>query len=226
MGFPENLQSVQKRIAEAAARSGRKPVEITLVAVTKTFPLEAIRQAYEGGLRDFGENRVQDALGKISELPADVRWHLIGQLQTNKINKIIGKFTLVHSVDSFHLAEALSARVGEADQEILLEVNTSGEGSKSGVAPAEAMVVAEKIALLPHLKFKGLMTVGPLTGDRQKQREAFKKLKSIFENIRSEKWAGNGFSVLSMGMSSDFEAAIEEGSTMVRVGTALFGTRQ
>lgn len=226
MDFPDHLHQIQNRIAEAAARSGRKPGDITLLAVTKTFPIETIRQAYEAGLREFGENRVQEALGKMSALPADVHWHLIGQLQTNKINRITGKFVLVHSVDSLRLAEALSVRIGEAGQDILLEVNTSGEESKSGVKPEETVGAAEKIAALPRLKLKGLMTVGPLTEDTQKQRAAFKKLKGLFDEIRGKGLAGSDFSILSMGMSSDFEVAIEEGSTLVRVGTALFGSRQ
>ena len=226
MNIRDRILEVQNRMAQAAARAGRKPEEIALLAVTKTFPIETLRQAYEAGLRDFGENRVQEALGKMSDLPSDIRWHLIGQLQTNKINKIIGKFVLIHSVDSLHLAEALSARVGEGRQDILLEVNTSGEETKSGVRPAEAVTAAQKITALPHLKLKGLMTVGPLTNDAPWQREAFKRLKGLFGEIRGMGWAGPDFSILSMGMSSDYEIAIEEGSTLVRVGTALFGSRQ
>lgn len=225
MEFSETLHQVKTRIAEAAIRAKRKPEEITLLAVTKTFPTEIIWQAYEAGLRNFGENRVQEALGKVAELPADICWHLIGQLQTNKINKVIGRFALIHSVDSFHLAEALSARVGAAGQDVLLEANTSGEINKSGVGPEEAIAVAEKIAALPHLRLKGLMTVGPLTEEESKQRAAFKKLKGLFDEIRVKDWAGPAFSILSMGMSSDFEIAIEEGSTLIRVGTALFGSR-
>lgn len=226
MEIRDRILEVQKRMAEAAAHSHRKPEEVTLLAVAKTFPPETIRQAYEAGLREFGENRVREALEKIGGLPPDIRWHLIGQLQTNKINKVIGKFVLIHSVDSIHLAQALSARVGGASQDILLEVNTSGEGSKSGVQPADAVATAEKIFQLPGLNLKGLMTVGPLTEDNQKQREAFKRLKGLFDEIRCKDWAGTAFSILSMGMSSDFETAIEEGSTLVRVGTALFGSRQ
>ncbi len=225
MGFHNRFHQVRTRIAEAAARSGRKSGEITLLAVTKTFPVGTIREAYEAGLRDFGENRVQEALVKITELPTDIRWHLIGQLQTNKINKIIEKFVLIHSVDSLHLAEAISNRLAEVPQGILLEVNTSGEESKSGVRPIEAVVVAEKISSLSNLKLKGLMTVGPLTENAQIQRDAFKRLKDLFDEVRRKSWASPDFSTLSMGMSSDFEIAIEEGSTMVRVGTALFGGR-
>ncbi len=226
MGFLENLRLVQNRIAEASARAGRNPAEVNLLAVTKTLPIDTIRQAYDAGLREFGENRVQEALGKINVLPTDIRWHLIGQLQTNKINKVVGKFILIHSLASLHLAEALYARLGGASQDLLLEVNTSGEASKSGVQPAVAVETAGKIAMLPGLHLKGLMTVGPLTEDSKKQREAFRKLKELFNEIRGKAWAGSAFSTLSMGMSSDFEIAIEEGSTLIRVGTALFGARQ
>ncbi len=226
MGFSENLHLVQNRIAEAAVRVGRKPEEISLLAVTKTFPPETIRQAYGVGLREFGENRVQEALGKMEGLPADSHWHLIGQLQTNKINKIIGRFTLIHSVDSIQLAQALSARLSGSTQDILLEVNTSGEASKSGVRPEESIETAKRVASLPGLHLKGLMTVGPLTVEVSKQREAFKGLKGLFDDMRGKEWAGSAFSALSMGMSSDFEIAIEEGSTLVRLGTALFGARQ
>jgi PLP dependent protein len=226
--FPEfktRLQEIRDRISRAVARFNQKPDRVTLLAVTKTIPLEIIQMAYEAGLRDFGENRVQEALEKIGQLPPDIHWHLIGQLQTNKINKIGRKFVLVHSVDSVHLAEALSARMGSENQDILLEVNTSGEASKAGVSPQEALVAAEKVSQLPGLKLKGLMTVGPLTEDAGRQREAFKKLKGLFDEIRQTSWAGPSFSILSMGMSGDFEAAIEEGSTLVRIGTALFGKR-
>jgi PLP dependent protein len=226
MEFQDRLQEVRNRIAEAAVRTARKPEDITLLAVTKTFPVEVLREAYRAGLRDFGENRVQEALGKMYELPTDIRWHLIGQLQTNKINKIIGKFVLIHSVDALRLAEAISSRAEEHPQEILLEVNTSGEANKSGVQPEETVSVVEKIFWLPRLKLRGLMTVGPMTENPLKQREVFKRLKGLFDEIRATISPGPDFSILSMGMSADFETAIEEGSTLVRVGTALFGHRQ
>lgn len=225
MEFSDKLKELQGRIAEAAARSGRSASLITLVAVTKTHPVEVIREAYGAGLRHFGENRVQEALLKIEALPSDIQWHLIGQLQTNKINKILGKFTLVHAVDSWDLAQALSARVGEDGQDILLEVNSSGEASKAGVAPDRALELAERVAGLPGLRLRGLMTVGPLTEDPGRQREAFKRSKGLFDEMRGLNWTGKDFSTLSMGMSGDFEIAIEEGSTLVRVGTALFGAR-
>lgn len=223
--FSGTLREIRGRISEAAVRSRRKPEEVTLLAVTKTLPAAVVQGAYDAGLRDFGENRIQEVLEKMPLLPLDIRWHLIGQLQTNKINKIIGKFTLIHSIDSLRLAEALSARLGEAVQDILLEVNTSGEQNKSGVSPGEAVAAAEAFSKLPGLRLNGLMTVGPLTDNGQKQKESFKKLRDLFEAIRKKEWAGPSFSVLSMGMSGDFEKAIEEGSTLVRVGTALFGPR-
>lgn len=212
-------------MVEAVTRSGRKPADVTLLAATKTFPFETLRAAYEAGLRDFGENRVQEALDKIPLLPSDIRWHLIGQLQTNKINKTVGKFVLIHSVESLHLAQALSQRVAAAPQDILLEVNTSGEASKSGVELDAALSTAETISQLPNLHLRGLMTVGPLTEDGSKVRDVFKRLKVLFEESRKKEWSGQSFDILSMGMSGDFEAAIEEGSTLVRIGSALFGPR-
>lgn len=218
-------KEVRDRMAQAAARSGRSPDKVTLLAVTKTFPLEVLKAAYGAGLRDFGENRVQEALEKIPQLPMDIGWHLIGQLQTNKINKTLGQFVLIHSVDSLDLAQAMSQRMAVYPQDVLLEVNTSGEASKSGVDPEEAVATAEAISRLPHLHLRGLMTVGPLSEDRDKVRDAFKRLKGLFEQCGEEEWAGTKFDTLSMGMSGDFEIAIEEGSTLVRVGSALFGSR-
>jgi pyridoxal phosphate enzyme (YggS family) len=158
-------------------------------------------------------------------LPHDIRWHLIGQLQSNKINKIPGRFHLVHSVDSSDLGRAMSQRLASAPQEILLEVNTSGEASKSGVEPEAAIQTVRELLSLPHLTLRGLMTVGPLTEDPRRQREAFQILRRLFDLVRSRGDAGSRFDILSMGMSSDYEMAIEEGSTLVRVGTALFGQR-
>jgi hypothetical protein len=223
--FETRWRDVRRRISRAAELSRRDPAAILLVAVTKTHDVPTIREAYDRGLRDFGENRVAEVLGKISSLPPDARWHLVGQLQTNKINKIPGKFVLVHSVDSTALGRAMSQRLAATPQEILLEVNTSGEGAKSGVAPADAVQAARELISLPHLSLRGLMTVGPLTDDSSVQRSAFRALKGLFDLIRAEGFAGDGFDTLSMGMSSDFEIAIEEGSTLVRVGTALFGER-
>jgi pyridoxal phosphate enzyme (YggS family) len=220
----ERIDEIQGRIAAAAVRSGRSAQAVTLLAVTKTFPVEKIQQAYEAGLRQFGENRVQEALEKQTRLPADIQWHLIGQLQTNKINKALGRFTLIHSIDSIKLATGLSQRL-EADQDILLEVNSSGEAAKAGFAPGDLPLLFSEIDRLPRLKIRGLMTVGPLEGDLKVKRGAFKLLKELFEVLKPTARRPGDFSVLSMGMSGDFEMAIEEGSTLVRVGTALFGDR-
>ncbi len=225
MDIQNQIHDIQKRIQDSAAKVGRNPSEIILLAVTKTVSIENIEKAYDAGLKDFGENRVQEALEKIPLLPWDVRWHLIGQLQTNKINKTLGRFVLIESVDSLSLAEAISNRQGDRSQNVLLEINTSGEASKSGVDTSLALQAARAIYKLPQIKLKGLMTVGPLTEDRVKQRDAFKKLGELFEKIKSEIKTENSFSVLSMGMSGDFEMAIEEGSTLVRVGSAIFGNR-
>jgi hypothetical protein len=225
MDIPNQIRDVQKRIQDAAARVGRNPSDVLLLAVTKTISTENIKKAYDAGLREFGENRVQEALEKIPTFPSDVRWHLIGQLQTNKINKTLGRFVLIQSIESLELARAVSSRQGADVQDVLLEVNTSGETSKSGVDPAQAVLVAGSFFEMKQLRLRGLMTVGPLTEDRQKQRDAFKKLKELFDQIRSQKSMDDPFSILSMGMSGDFEMAIEEGSTLVRVGSAIFGAR-
>lgn len=224
VSFAQSLSEIRGRIGESAVRSGRNPGAITLLAVTKTFSHMAIQEAYDCGLRLFGENRVQESLEKIPFLPSDIHWHLIGQLQTNKINKIIGKFDLVHSIDSLELALALSKRLQGQNQDILLEVNTSGEKTKSGVDSATALEVAGKISGLQGLRLRGLMTVGPLTEDHNRQRGAFKTLRKLFE--QAAVGLGPGFDILSMGMSADFEMAIEEGSTLVRLGSALFGNRR
>jgi pyridoxal phosphate enzyme (YggS family) len=218
------IQEIQKRIEDAAVRSGRKSSDVTLLAVTKTFSVEQIQEAYDLGLRQFGENRVQEALGKIERLPRDIQWHLIGQLQTNKVNKVLERFNLIHSVDSIKLAQALSARL-EKDQDILLEVNTSGEPTKAGFSSSEILDFVSSIDGLPHLKIRGLMTIGPLTDFPEKRREAFKRLRELFLKVKNKIETEKDFSVLSMGMSGDFEVAIEEGATIVRIGKALFGER-
>ncbi len=223
MNIAQRISEIRGRMGEAAARSGRPPQSVSLLAVTKTFPAETIQAAYDCGLRHFGENRVQESLEKMPFLPQDIHWHLIGQLQTNKINKTIGKFDLIHSIDGVDLAQALSKRLGENPQDILLEVNTSGETSKSGIPPDRALAAIREIGSLPKLRLRGLMTVGPLAEDAARQRDAFKTLKELFDRAAGS--AGPAFDILSMGMSGDFEMAIEEGSTLVRVGSALFGGR-
>ena len=225
MELEDRLREVRAKIAEAASKSDRSFDTVTLLAVTKTFPVETLQHAYDLGLRAFGENRVQEALSKMDALPSDIQWHLIGQLQTNKINKTLDKFVMIQSIDSIHIAQGLSTRLAGRSQDVLLEVNTSGETSKSGVSPEDTLSYAQEVAGFPGLNLRGLMTVGPLTDSKRAQREAFKKLKGLFEAVKGKAFAGEGFSVLSMGMSSDFTTAIEEGSTLVRIGSALFGKR-
>ncbi len=223
----ENLKRVRERIARAAVRSGRQPEEIRLVAVTKTVPPERINEAIRAGVRSIGENRVQEAREK-KEQVEPVEWHLVGHLQTNKVKYAVKLFDLIQSVDSLHLAEEISKRCGKLGVEmpILVEVNTSGEETKFGVEPGRAIELVEQVAALPHLKILGLMTIGVFSDDVPAVRRCFTTLRNLAEEIRRLQISGVEMKYLSMGMSSDFEIAIEEGSNMVRIGTAIFGPRQ
>ena len=223
----DKLDLVRLRIEKACLRSKRTPDEVKVVLVTKQVDPSLIKEAYEAGIRDFGENRVQDWLGKKDELPADIKWHLIGHLQTNKTKDWIGQTELVHSVDSERLAETIEAEAAKQNVKVdcLLQVNTSGEQSKFGVAPEGLAKLVGKVSELSHLQLKGLMTIGPFTEDMSKVRLAFKKLRELFLEMK-KKFPAQDWKTLSMGMSSDFEVAIEEGSTLVRIGTAVFGARK
>jgi len=217
-----NLQAVRRRISEALQGDRR---EVTLVAVSKTQPPERIREASREGCRDFGENYVQEAIAKMAllrDVPA--RWHFIGQLQTNKAKEIAMHFDWVHGVDRARAAAALSrARpAGRSPLDVCLQVNISGEASKGGVTPGQALALAREVAPIPNLRLRGLMGMASFTDDTARQREQFATLRSAFEEIRA---AGIEMDTLSMGMSGDFESAIAEGSTMVRIGTAIFGAR-
>lgn len=207
---------VEERIKKAALRAGRSLDEITLVVVTKNHPLQEIMPVYEQGFLDFGENRVQEALLKMEESPHDIRWHFIGHLQKNKISKILGKFHLIHSVDSFELAESLSRASHAANlvTNILLQVNVSEEATKQGLSPENWEKVKQELFSLPHLKIEGLMTMAPLTDDTALIRNVFQKLKKMRDSWRLKH--------LSMGMSNDFEIAVEEGATLLRIGSAIF----
>ncbi len=222
----KNLVEIEKRISKACARAGRKRQEITLIAVSKTFPAQVIQQAYEAGLRIFGENRPQELRDKSRVLPQDIEWHFIGHLQTNKIKYVLPTARLIHSVDSLHLARTLSdfARKKGWTVPVLMEVNTSGEPTKFGFAPQEVPQAFEQMADLPNLELRGLMTIGPLTDDILRIRRAFQSLSALRETLRKE-WGEHKTAFLSMGMSGDFEIAIEEGSTHIRLGTAIFGKR-
>ncbi|MDI6739848.1 MAG: YggS family pyridoxal phosphate-dependent enzyme [Candidatus Edwardsbacteria bacterium] len=226
----DNLAFVRERIALAAAQSGRTADDITLVAVTKTFPPETIRQGIEAGITIIGENWVQEALEKHPAIGNAVSWHLIGHLQSNKAKKAVEIFSLIHSVDSAALAQEIGRRAGTLGkvQDILIEVNTSGEGQKFGLMPDEGNILkaVAEIKKIKGIKILGLMTVGPLTGDERRIRESFQTLRRLFDRLRSENLPNVEMRYLSMGMSGDFEAAIEEGSTMVRVGSAIFGSRR
>ncbi len=232
MSIAENIAQVRQRIAAAARRSGRNPAEITLMGVSKTFPAPSIREAYEAGLRVFGENRVQEFSGKADALGdlADAEWHMIGHLQTNKAVRAAELFAAVDSVDSARMAEKLNASAEDAHKilSILLEINVGGEAAKSGVATGsdELERLLQGAPRWSHLKICGLMTVPPYTEDPEGARQYFRQFREIRDWIAARALPKVGMSVLSMGMSHDFEVAIEEGATCVRVGTAIFGERQ
>jgi hypothetical protein len=224
----ENITRVRERIVAACRRAGRREEEVRLIAVTKTVPAERIRAAFEAGLREFGENRVQEAKAKrprLSDLTAT--WHMIGHLQTNKAKLARELFHWIHSVDSFRLAEKLhqaAARAGDR-LPVLLEVNLGGESSKGGVPEAEVLVLAEQIGGLSSLEVRGLMAIPPFLDDPEQVRPYFRRLREIARRIEQARIQGVTMRELSMGMSHDFEVAIEEGATMIRVGTAIFGPR-
>jgi pyridoxal phosphate enzyme (YggS family) len=231
MSIAENIARVRERIAVAARRARRNSGEITLMGVSKTFPSERVREAYAAGLRVFGENKVQEFAGKanaLRDLP-DTEWHLIGHLQTNKAAKATELFDAVDSVDSARMAEKLNAFADGAGKtlSVLIEINVGGEKAKSGVAPAsdELEQILQGAPRWESLKIQGLMTVQPYTEDREGSRAYFRQLRQIRDNIAARELPNIGTAVLSMGMSHDFEVAIEEGATCVRVGTAIFGER-
>jgi len=223
----DNLKRLEERIEKAALRSGRRKEDITLVTVTKNVEPERIIEGIDAGIKIIGENRIQEAQEKFKFITRDVEKHLVGHLQTNKVKKAIELFDLIQSVDSLHLAQEISKR--EADKgktaEILIEVNTSGEPSKYGVKPDEVPNLVQEISRLENIRVKGLMTVGLLTEEIEKARPCFVKLRNLFESLKSLKKENVEMKYLSMGMSSDFEVAIEEGASMIRVGTAIFGVR-
>lgn len=226
----DNLQAVTADIRNAAIANGRDPQQLQLLAVSKTFGADAVIEAAEAGQRCFGENYLQEALEKMQEVSSkrpqlNLEWHFIGPIQSNKTRPIAEHFDWVHSVDREKIAQRLSEQRPQnlPALNICLQVNVSGESSKSGVKPEEALLLAQKIAILPGLKLRGLMTVPEATQDEHQQRLAFRQLKQISEGMQV---AGIAIDTLSMGMSSDLHAAIAEGSTMLRIGTAIFGNRK
>ncbi|HMV50645.1 MAG TPA: YggS family pyridoxal phosphate-dependent enzyme [Blastocatellia bacterium] len=228
----ERLETINQRIAAACQRAGRDFSEVTLVAVSKTVAPPLIRQAIEAGVRVLGENRVQEAATKIPELEDlaarhNVAWHLIGHLQSNKARRAVELFSVVQSVDSFKLAARLDGIAGELGKRlpVFLEINLGGEDSKAGVSPNEVLPLCEQVSKLAHLELKGLMAVPPFLDDPEQVRPFFRRLRHLRDEALQSGIVGESFRELSMGMSNDFEVAIEEGATLVRVGTALFGSR-
>lgn len=223
----ENLETVQNEIKTACSRANRDPSQVTLIAVSKTKPVSALREAYDAGIRDFGENKVQELMDKLPQLPSDIRWHMIGHLQRNKVKYIIGKVAMIHSVDSLRLAEEISreSKRRGVETDILIEVNVAGEESKYGISPAEAPELIEKIALLPGIHVKGLMTIAPYTEVPEKNRPYFDKLTQLSVDITGKNIDNVSMNVLSMGMTGDYSVALEEGATCIRVGTGIFGER-
>jgi len=217
------LQAVRQTIARSAERAGRDPIEVVLVAVTKGFPVERIREALGVGLRILGENRVQEALPKIDEIgPADVDWHLIGHLQTNKVKFIEGRFRMVQSLDSVGLAEALDRRM-LSPLDVLIEVNVAEEPQKTGASPADVPALAAAVNAAEHLRLRGLMTIAPMVDDPAAVRPVFRQLRALRDTTSQQ--LGVALPVLSMGMTDDYAVAVEEGATMLRLGRALFGPR-
>ena len=225
MDLAGNLHAVQQRIVAACARVGREPGSVTLLGATKSQPPEAVSDAARLGLTVFGESKVQEAKAKIPSCPGRLRWHMIGHLQSNKCRDAVGLFEMIQSVDSLHLAEELNRRAEQAARTmpILLEVNAGGEGSKFGYRPEQLQAELMRINALSRLEIHGLMTVPPWTPNPEKVRPIFRQLRELKE--KCEQTLGAPLPHLSMGMSGDFEVAIEEGATLVRIGTALFGPR-
>ena len=223
----ERLEDVRGRMARAAKRSGRSPEAVTLIAVSKTHPASAIAEALKAGLRDFGENRVQEGVAKSAELRPTLepgaselgtyRWHLIGHLQTNKVRAALRTFAILHAVDSERLLQAISAAATKSTP-VMIEVNVAAEPSKYGIAPAQLPVLLERARELPNIEVRGLMTVAPLVSEAEQARGVFAELRKLAEEHR--------LAELSMGMTNDYEVAIEEGATHVRIGRALFGERE
>jgi PLP dependent protein len=222
----QHLEGVRNTIAAACRKVGRNPAAVRLVAVSKTVDVERVRQALAAGQNLFGENYLQEARDKIAILGKEVDWHLVGHLQTNKAKAAAELFDLIHAVDRLKLARALDAAAAQLNkvQDVLLQVNQAGEDTKSGVAPEAAMDLLKEVAQLPHLRVMGLMTMPPWFADPEAARPYFKALRELRDRLQDE--SGHPLSELSMGMSGDFAVAVEEGATLVRVGTAIFGHRR
>lgn len=223
----ENINAINRRIREAALRCGRNVEEIKLIAVSKTVGTDRIKEAFQCGITDYGENRVQELCDKYDILDMECNWHLIGHLQTNKVKYILGKVSMIHSLDSIELALEIQKRAEKAGRQVnaLVQVNVAGEESKFGISPESTLKFVREVSKMGNIRIKGLMTIAPLATDPEDIRWVFTDLRKLLIDIRQENIDNIDMECLSMGMSNDFEVAIEEGSNMIRIGTALFGKR-
>ncbi len=223
----ENINQVKRNIEHACEKSGRNPEEITLIAVSKTKPVSLLEEAYETGCRHFGENKVQELCDKYEVMEKDIQWHMIGHLQTNKVKYLIGKTCLIHSVDSYKLACEIEKQAAKHNviMDILIEVNIANEETKFGLAKDDVIELIKQVALLPHVRINGLMTVAPYVEDSEENRQYFRNIKQLSVDINNQNIDNVSMNVLSMGMTGDYMVAIEEGATLVRVGTGIFGER-
>ena len=222
-----NLQNVENKICEACKKAGRSREDVTLIAVSKTKPVSMLKEVYDLGIRDFGENKVQELTDKTPQLPSDLRWHMIGHLQRNKVKQVIDKAVLIHSVDSVRLAKTIEIEAAKKDiiVHILLEVNVAEEESKFGLKMDEVLSAVKQIATMPHVRIQGLMTIAPFVENPEDNRTVFARLKKLSVDIAEKNIDNVSVNILSMGMTNDYQVAIEEGATMVRVGTGIFGER-
>ena len=223
----ENLANVEKNIEQACKNAGRSRDEVTLIAVSKTKPVEMLQEIYDENIRDFGENKVQELCSKMEQLPSDIRWHMIGHLQRNKVKYIVGKVELIHSVDTYRLAEEINIQAKKQNVivPILVEVNIAHEESKFGISAEDAIFLVEEISKLENIRIKGLMTIAPYVENPEDNRLYFRKIKQLSVDITNKNIDNVFMEILSMGMTGDYMVAIEEGATMVRVGTGIFGER-
>ena len=223
----ENLANVEKNIEQACKNAGRGRDEVTLIAVSKTKPVEMLQEIYDENIRDFGENKVQELCSKMEQLPSDIRWHMIGHLQRNKVKYIVGKVELIHSVDTYRLAEEINIQAKKQNVivPILVEVNIAHEESKFGISAEDAILLVEEISKLENIRIKGLMTIAPYVENPEDNRLYFRKIKQLSVDITNKNIDNVFMEILSMGMTGDYMVAIEEGATMVRVGTGIFGER-
>ena len=223
----DNLKNVEERVQEACDRAGRKREEVTLIAVSKTKPIEMLQEIYDENIRDFGENKVQELCDKIEKMPKDIKWHMIGHLQRNKVKYIVDKVYLIHSVDSLRLAEEISREAVKKQVEvnILIEVNVAQEESKFGTTVEETATLIREIATLPGIHIRGLMTIAPFVEDPEENRGYFQKLRQLAVDIGNKNIDNISMNILSMGMTGDYMVATQEGATIVRVGTGIFGER-